>query len=243
MKRSKKLLLWTAIILTALVGLYVLFNWDGEWFKAIWQTMVHIAGQRDALRRYVESWGAFAPFVFISLQFLQVVFAPLPGEASGVIGGFLFGQWPGFIYSTIGLTAGSMGAFMITRFFRRFIRAWLKRSELYHRFEYLLERQGIFISFILFLIPGFPKDFLCYLLGLSRMPWQVFLAISTVGRIPGTILLTLQGANLYDGNIKGFLLASGLAVIVVLPAWYYREGLYRWVEAHAKNGDNMEGGN
>jgi uncharacterized membrane protein YdjX (TVP38/TMEM64 family) len=239
---KKKLLLWTAFILASLSGLYAFFSWDGERFKAIWQGMEHIAGQREELRRHVESWGAFAPFAFISLQFLQVVFAPLPGEASGVIGGFLFGQWPGLIYSTIGLTAGSMGAFVISRFFRRFIRDWLKRSDTYHRFEYLLERQGIFISFILFLIPGFPKDFLCYLLGLSKMPWQVFLVISTAGRIPGTILLTLQGAKLYDGNITGFLLALGLAVIVALPAWHYRERLYLWVETHAKNGDDNGGG-
>ncbi|MGB9712166.1 MAG: TVP38/TMEM64 family protein [Dissulfurimicrobium hydrothermale] len=237
---KKKTLAFVFFVLVSFIGLYVLFSWDWNKIKTFWGNMAYVIEHRDVLRRHVESWGGLAPLAFIALQALQVVFAPLPGEASGIIGGFLFGQWMGFLYSTIGLTAGSMAAFSAARFARRFVRTWLKRSEIYRRFEYLLERQGIFISFALFLIPGFPKDFLCYILGLSRMPWQIFLAVSTIGRMPGTILLTLQGARLYDGDLPGLAVMLFVALVVVLPAWRYREGLYRWAEKHAKDGNGTD---
>ncbi|NIA08834.1 MAG: TVP38/TMEM64 family protein, partial [Nitrospiraceae bacterium] len=86
---------------------------------------------------------------------------------------------------------------------------------------------------ILFLFPGFPKDFLCYFLGLSRMPWQAFLAIVILGRTPGTLALTLQGADIYKGNMMGFFIVFIVSILVLVPSWYYRERIYQWVEAHS----------
>ncbi len=186
--------------------------------------------KRDQLRNFVLSLGPFGPLGFIFLQMLQVVLSPIPGEATGFLGGFIFGKWLGLIYSTIGLSLGSFLAFFISRQFRRFIQPWLQKSELYWKFEGLLEHQGIFVCFFLYVFPGFPKDFLCYLLGLTRMPWQVFVFISSVGRIPGTIMLSWQGAELYEGNFQGFILLLLFSAAVAGPAWYYRDKIYEWVE-------------
>jgi uncharacterized membrane protein YdjX (TVP38/TMEM64 family) len=174
-----------------------------------------------------------APFAFILLQALQVVISPIPGEATGFIGGFLFGKWVGFFYSTVGLTLGSAIAFFLSRQFRRLVRLWLIRSRLYRRFEHLAEHHGLFIFYILFLFPGFPKDFLCYLLGLSRMPWLAFIAIVILGRMPGTMVLALQGANTYDKDIEGFVSILFLSLLVLVPSLYYRERIYLWVETHS----------
>jgi uncharacterized membrane protein YdjX (TVP38/TMEM64 family) len=106
------------------------------------------------------------------------------------------------------------------------------RSVLYERFETLVEHQGVFLCFLLIVLPGFPKDFLCYLLGLSRMHWAVFCFIASVGRIPGTIMLSWQGAAIYDGNIVGLAVMFVLIVAVLLPAWIVREKLYEWLDQH-----------
>ncbi len=182
------------------------------------------------------SLGPFGPLGFILLQALQVVLSPIPGEATGVVGGFIFGKWLGLIYSTIGLGLGSFIAFSISRHFRRYVEGWLKKSEWYWKLEGLLEHQGIFICFFLYVFPGFPKDFLCYFLGLTRMPWQVFVFISTVGRIPGTLMLSWQGAEIYNGNWAGFISILVVTLIVAGPAWYFRERIYAWVEAKTKEG-------
>ncbi|MCK4425310.1 MAG: TVP38/TMEM64 family protein [Deltaproteobacteria bacterium] len=188
---------------------------------------------RESVRAYALSLGHLAPFAFISLQALQVVISPIPGEATGFIGGFLFGKWAGFFYSSVGLTLGSAIAFFLSRQFRRLVRLWLLRSRLYGRFEHLAEHQGLFIFYILFLFPGFPKDFLCYLLGLSRMPWLAFIAIVILGRMPGTLVLALQGANTYDKDIEGFVSILFLSLLVLVPSLYYRERIYQWVETHS----------
>jgi uncharacterized membrane protein YdjX (TVP38/TMEM64 family) len=220
------------IVLAAAVVLCVAWNWSDE-FVSLWHSLVELLEHQESLRDFTISLGSIGPLVYVGLQALQVVISPIPGEATGFIGGFLFGGWIGFFYSTAGLTLGSAAAFFLSRWFRRSIRFWLRKSAIYNRLEHLIEHQGLFLCFVLFLLPGFPKDFLCYLLGLSRMPWQAFLIIVTFGRMPGTLMLTMQGANVYNGNVRGFAGLLLLTLVVMGPTWYYRERIYDWVERHS----------
>ncbi len=217
------------IALAAALILLISFDFQEDIIRGF-HVLEDLMEKRDHLRAFVLSLGPYGPLGFILLQVLQVILSPIPGEATGFLGGFLFGKWLGLIYSTIGLSLGSFLAFFISRQFRRLVQPWLQKSEMYWKFEGLLERQGIFVCFFLYVFPGFPKDFLCYLLGLTRMPWQIFLFISSVGRIPGTILLSWQGAEIYEGNFTGFILLLLFSAAVAGPAWYYRDQLYNWVE-------------
>ncbi|MEJ2656327.1 MAG: VTT domain-containing protein, partial [Desulfobacterales bacterium] len=158
----------------------------------------HLFSDRDQIRAFVASFGRGAPIIFIIIQILQVVFAPIPGEATGFIGGFLFGAAKGFVYSTIGLTVGSFINFSIGRFLgRRYVRKLIPEAKL-DRLDKMVRRQGAIVLFILFVIPGFPKDYLCLFLGLSTMPLKIFLIIVGIGRMPGTLMLSLQGAYLFE---------------------------------------------
>lgn len=220
------------IVPVAAAVLWVAWNWSDE-VVLLWRRLVELLEHQELLRDFTISLGSVAPLVYVGLQALQVVISPIPGEATGFIGGFLFGAWLGFFYSTAGLTLGSVAAFFLSRWFRRSVRSRLKKSKIYNKLEHLIEHQGLFLCFVLFLLPGFPKDFLCYLLGLSRMPWQAFFVIVTLGRMPGTLMLTMQGANVYNGNVRGFVGLLLLTLIVMGPTWYYRERIYGWVERHS----------
>jgi len=137
---------------------------------------LHFFSNKERLSNFIASFGFYAPLVFISLQILQVVVAPIPGEFTGFIGGYLFGIGPGLAYSTIGLTLGSLFAFLLSRrlgmpFVSRFV-----GQETMRKFDRLMERQGAFFSFLFFLIPSLPKDSFCYLLGLSPMHIFTFLS-------------------------------------------------------------------
>jgi uncharacterized membrane protein YdjX (TVP38/TMEM64 family) len=81
------------------------------------------------------------------------------------------------------------------------------------------------VSFLLFLIPGFPKDYLCYLLGVSRIPTWPFLVISVAGRLIGTIMLSITGN--VARNEQYFLLAVmiGIGAAVFIFAYYFRDKL------------------
>jgi uncharacterized membrane protein YdjX (TVP38/TMEM64 family) len=198
----------------------------------LWGQSCHYVGlctNKHWIHSTLKAAGPLAPLVFILLQALQVVFAPIPGEATGFIGGYLFGVPLGLLYSTLGLTLGSTLAFLIARWLEEhYVARWLPK-EIIEKFDFLMERQGALVSFILFIIPGFPKDYLCFVLGLSRMPFKLFLLICTVGRIPGTLLLTLQGAQVHKGNYYSTLALMGLCLVVIGVLAYYREAVYRWI--------------
>ena len=94
----------------------------------------------------------------------------------------------------------------------------------------MLKRQGIIIIFILFLIPGFPKDYLCLALGLTTLPIKLFILLAAIGRMPGTLALSMQGAFLYEQNYLLLGVMLGACLILALLCYVYRERIYLWVE-------------
>lgn len=230
-KISRTFMVAVSVGLVSILGLLAYYYW---------QPICGVAGilcrtDKEQVRIWMESWGTLAPLVFILVQTLQVVLAPVPGEVTGFLGGFLFGVMGGFIYSTLGLTLGGIMAFLIGRWLEvHLIEKWVKKETL-EKFDFLLERQGALVAFLLFLIPWAPKDYLCFILGLSQMPLKVFVLLMAVGRMPATFLLTLQGSQVYQGNY----LFSLLLLILVLPGAVallaYREKFYRWLRNWANN--------
>lgn len=217
-------------ILLALVILgFVVF-----WFRLpIWEKLVdgyRLLSDREQIRNLISSFGTSAPPVFMLIQILQVMFAPVPGEATGFIGGYLFGTLPGFIYSSIGLTIGSWLNFMVGRFLgRRFVRKLIPARQL-TKIDAMLKRQGIIIVFILFLIPGFPKDYLCLALGLTTLPIKLFILMAAIGRMPGTFALSVQGAFLYEQNYILLGVVMGACLVLALLCYFYRQRIYMWAE-------------
>lgn len=190
----------------------------------------NLLSDRENIKIFITSFGPYAPVVFISIQILQVIFAPIPGEVTSFIGGYLFGAKNGFFYSSLGLTIGSMMNFAIGRFFgKRFIRGLIPLDKL-ERFDKVIRRQGIIIIFLLFVFPGFPKDYLCLFLGVSAIPFQVFILLASIGRMPGTIMLSLQGEFLYGEMYGVFIVALSGCVILAALAFWYRENIYRWID-------------
>ena len=189
-----------------------------------------VVSDREETARFVAAFGDGAPVVFMLFQVLQVIFAPVPGEATGFIGGYLFGVAAGFVYSSLALTIGSMINFFIGRFLgQRYIRKLIPEKHL-ARFDRLVSRKGVLLIFILFIFPGFPKDYLCLFLGLSVLPFKVFILMAAVGRMPGTFMLSLQGAMLFEGNYLLLAVAILVSALAAYLGYRFREPLNNWIE-------------
>lgn len=192
--------------------------------SAAWRFVLRLWLDKAFLKATVESWGYMGPVVFVAAQALQVIISPIPGEATGLAGGFLFGTTLGFIYSTIGLTLGTLACFGVGRWLGT---AFVQRFVAEHHWEkmgFIVEAEGAILCFILYLIPGFPKDIISYLFGLSPMPFWVFALVSTLGRAPGTWILSAQGGYVAAGHLWKFAaLVTFLAAL--LPVYYYRHTL------------------
>jgi uncharacterized membrane protein YdjX (TVP38/TMEM64 family) len=166
----------------------------------------------------------------MGMQILQVIFAPVPGEATGFIGGYLFGVLKGFLYSSVALAIGSWINFSIGRFLgERFVRKMIPADK-FEKFDSLLKRQGIIVLFLLFIFPGFPKDYLCLFLGISTLPLKVFILLASVGRMPGTFLLSLQGTYLFEENYVVLGIVAVLCAVLFFIIFRYRENIYLWIE-------------
>ena len=182
---------------------------------------------KEKIKHFLNSLGPWSVFVFVLLQVAQVVAAPVPGEVTGFLGGYMFGKFFGVVLSTIGLTLGSYIAFILARTFGRpLIEKFIPRSTM-QRFDYLLHHKAAFLVFLLFLIPGFPKDWLCYILGLGHLTTTEFLVIGGTGRLFGTILLTLGGSYLRHHQYVRFWILVGIGISVVIVALAYRDKLDR----------------
>ncbi len=182
---------------------------------------------RERVRAFLDSLGPLSFIGFIGLQTLQVVAAPIPGEVTGVMGGFLYGPLLGLLLSTIGLTFGSWINFALSKSFGRpFVDRFVSKKTL-DKYDYLMHHKGAFLVFVLFLIPGFPKDLLCYILGLGHLTTREFLAISTVGRFGGTVLLTLGGTYLRHHQYYRFSFLLGVAIVVIFLSMVYKDKMER----------------
>jgi len=171
-------------------------------------------------------------------QVVQIVVAPVPGEVTGLLSGYLFGTWFGLLYSTIGLTLGTMAAFWIGRWLGGSVLARYARHPVFARFGFLMEAEGAILAFVVYLIPGFPKDVVSYLFGISPMPAWIFALVSTLGRMPGTWVLSAQGARVATGQYVELALLTALTAAVALPLYYYRRQILS--RAHRSAGAKKE---
>jgi len=193
-----------------------------------YQFLVRLYVDKRFLKHTLREWGVLAPVIFIGLQALQVIVAPIPGELSGILGGYLFGQWVGLLYSTIGLVLGSVTAFAVGRWLgARYVQK-LVSPDIWRKMGFIVEAEGAILCFIIFLIPGLPKDMACYLFGLSPMPFWIFAVVSTLGRIPDTWVLSAQGAHTASGDYRAVVFLTAIVVAVALPLYYYRTRLVAW---------------
>lgn len=234
-----RIVVFLLILLAFAAFLVYVFRSDSLLSEALFQ----LQNSKDTaarLRHEILQYGILSPLLFVILQALQVIFAPIPGEASGLLGGYLFGMWPGFFYSTFGLTMGSWIAFAIGRLLDDIVRVRLHRSKIYRKFNRLVCKGDFIIPFILFLLPGFPKDSLSYMLGLSTMPLPVFLFISGVGRMPGTLMLSLQGAEVYQGNYLRLLLLLLASAAVVVPCYLFKTRIFNWLRRHSRQREGFD---
>jgi uncharacterized membrane protein YdjX (TVP38/TMEM64 family) len=217
---GKRNYLWVRpVVLVVVVG--------GLSFVSYKTGLFHFFLKKERLLSFLQSLGPLAVLGFVLLQAAQVVLAPVPGEVTGLLGGYLYGKMGGIFLSTAGLTLGSYVAFALSRSYGRpLVEKFVSKSTM-ERFDYLLHHKGAFIVFLLFLIPGFPKDTLCYFLGLGHLTAVEFLVIGGTGRLLGTVMLTLGGDFIRHHQYGRFSVLVGVALVVLFLAMAYRDKLER----------------
>jgi uncharacterized membrane protein YdjX (TVP38/TMEM64 family) len=230
--RQDKIRLAIAVFLLAVIVATLAALAATEYWQHLSEMVASAFKNRGEMRAYLKSWGARAPLAFITIQALQVIVAPIPGELTGAVGGFLFGTWLNVLYSSVGLTLGSVIAFLAARLIGLPLVKLVVRQETLERFHFLTKPRGEVATLVLFMIPGFPKDILSYLLGLSPMPFLAFVVVCTLGRIPGTVMLSLGGAAFYKENWILLSVLAFVCLVAFVVVYLRKDQIWNWIKEH-----------
>lgn len=197
-------------------------------------SITHLAANPDLLKVSLSSFGSMGVFVFMGLQVLQVVVAALPGELVQIAGGFLYGTFWGTLYSLIGITIGSAAAFWISRYLGHSLLQMLVPRKQLNRFHTLISnpRTGI-ILFVLFLLPGMPKDVLIYAAGLTSIHPVLFIILSNTARIPSLLISSYIGACMGQGNYTLSAIVTAVSLMLLVLGLIMRNRVAGFVQKAA----------
>ena len=174
----------------------------------------YIYNDPGQIKNAIMSYGKYSVFAFLILQVIQVVVFFIPGEIIQVAGGYIYGTFYGTMLSLAGITIGSAAIYCISRLFGRPLIKKVVSDKHMNFFERILQLGSTnYVVFLLYLIPGIPKDVFGYICGISEITFRDFIIYSTLGRIPAVIVSAYFGAAIDKGR-KGIL--SFITAIMVL---------------------------
>jgi len=171
----------------------------------------------EELMGLLNSYGWKGVLVFIGIQMLQVVVAFIPGELVQIAGGYIYGAWLGTLYSLIGIVAGSVIVFSIARLLGYPLVRLLVPASYLEKFSFIINsKKSEAAMFLLFLIPGIPKDVVTYIAGVTPVKPLTFFTIITIGRFPALLASSFIGSNTQKGNYGIAIILSVAALILFI---------------------------
>jgi uncharacterized membrane protein YdjX (TVP38/TMEM64 family) len=182
--------------------------------------------------QYIHSFGMLGVLVYIGFQVLQIVIAVIPGEFIQIAAGYLYGVFFGTIYITIGTLIGTVIVFYLTRLIGySLIKLFVQQKDL-EKFNFIINNPRAEIAlFLLFLIPGIPKDTLTYLAGLTPINAARFFIISIIARFPSIVGSAVIGSNINNKNYTVVIIVSVIAVVLFLVGILMRDKLISRLES------------
>ena len=203
-KKRKVFIIISAVVVLAVAALLTVVIW--KWLASFTQ---------EGFREYIQSFGVWGWAVLLLLQILQVFIALIPGELLETAAGFAFGPVSGTLVCYVGVAVGSAIIFFLTRRFGlKLVEIFMSREKINELKFINTEKKRNGLIFLIFFIPGTPKDLITYFVGLTDIKFSSFLLISLVARIPSIISSTFGGHLLGEGEIWGAILLYGITGVV-----------------------------
>jgi uncharacterized membrane protein YdjX (TVP38/TMEM64 family) len=190
MKKTKASLL-LSVISAVFLALTVL---------GIWLMREYLADP-DLVRERIGEHYFLGALALVLISAAQVVVALVPGEVVEIAAGYVFGSWIGSFLCLVGIVLGSSTTILLVRRFgARFVYAFYPKEKIDALPIINDPAKRNLLTFILFVIPGTPKDLFTYAIGLTDMSIPLYIALTTVARFPSVILSTVSGNAVGDEN-------------------------------------------
>lgn len=225
--RTKRTKLPRSVVISATITAVVL----GLLIVLLWQPLVELASNSDQLKLLVKEHGVLGPLIFIGVQLLQVLIAPIPGQVVSMLSGALFGPWLGTLYSMLGMALGFTLIFLLAKNLGRpFVERFVSAKYL-DKFDYVSKTNGPVVLFLIFLTPFFPDDIISLLAGLSPIRIRTLMLVSLAGRLPGTLVLALLGSGIADADARLIVSIVTILLIIGMVCFWQRARIDKWVRS------------
>ena len=224
MGKLKPLIAIQIVLATLFVGLiiYVTIRFGPD--------ITMLVSDPHKFREYVLSFGSWSAVVFMLFQVLQVVIAVIPGEPVQIAGGYIFGTFWGTVYSTVGITVGYIIVFTCVKLFGfPLVKKFVSKKE-FEKFSSLINSPKLETTiFLLFLIPGIPKDILVYVAGLTPIRPVLFFIIITFARFPAMLGSSYIGAKIESSQYFIAISVSVVASILFVFGFIYKKRIIDFI--------------
>ncbi len=179
--------------------------------------MLRFVEEPDLFRQWVNSHGIWGRIAFLGMVVFQVIFAIIPGEPLEIGAGYAFGAIEGTLLCMAGTTVGGILVFqLVRRFGIRLVEIFFPIEKIRSLWFLRTAKRRNWITFLVFFIPGTPKDLLCYFVGLTDMKFSTWILISAVARIPSIVTSTIGGDALGDSKYTLAIVAFAVTAAVSL---------------------------
>ena len=194
-----------------------------------------IAKSGEEFRDFIALYGTYGAFVAIGIQALQVFIALIPGEFVEIGMGYAYGWFEATLYSMVGVAIGSSLIFLLVKKFGiRLVEIFVSTDKI-NELKFISSEEKLNrLTFILFFIPGTPKDLITYFIGLTRMTLKDFLGITLFARIPSLVSSTVGGNFIGDKRYMEAVILFVVTGIISLIGLKLYNLLMKKLEAKAK---------
>ena len=217
--KSKKFI-FIVIVSIALLSSLIYINKDSL------LSFIKMFKNGSELKEYLSSFGYLSALIFFLFQVFQVVIFFIPGEVIQAAGGYVFGAFLGTLISFLGITVGSFILFSVSqKLGRSFVTKYIS-PETHKKFDSILNnKKRNLIVFILYLLPGMPKDCLIMICALTNISAKEFMLYSMTARLPALFVSTYIGSNIADGKHVSAVIIIIVCIVLTLIAIFNKEKL------------------
>lgn len=190
--------------------------------------LVETAKDPEQFREFIGDNGPKSVLIFIGIQFLQVVFAFIPGEFVEIGAGYAFGGVFGTVLCLVGSVLATLLIFGLTRLLgKKFTSIMIDRRDL-KRLKFLNDdKKLVWLMALLYFIPGTPKDLITYFAGITKIKFGIFMIISTFCRIPSVVTSTFAGSTFGDKKYISTIIIFGVTAILGIGGYFLYNFLSR----------------
>lgn len=227
--RIRKKRIKTAITFTKLGILFLILVVLPFYIYFMHPELINKISSVEKVKNLFEYYGNTSIIIYVLAQITQIVICIIPGQWLQIGAGIAWGFWAGYLLSLLGAFIGALFTYYLAR--------WLGRDAMHvifgeekveHYKEQLNSKKAIIVVFLVYLIPGLPKDLCSYVAGISDMKAKPFIIISLIGRTPGMMGSLLVGKQLGVGGYTGAIVIGIVATVLFVLGIIFHKKILQW---------------